>query len=1700
MRTRFWQNVHALVLICVWMSWCSCKEEILCRWKRLTCSSPKTIRVHDVIYGHVVGRNECNTHPQTNCTAPDGFCAVGEKIEGKSWPGGLNPSTTIRPPPCGGSGIYIIVNYSCKEKTTLSGENFALERPTSQSKTEEGGSASRAVDGKAWKNYNSRSCTHTGEDANPWWRVELQQRILVANVKITNRNYHGERLCGFEIRIGDSLRNNGTTNTRCGAQQYIPKNMDGIVSCEPAGVVGRYVTILIPGDRKILTLCEVEVYGTGILGNQNRTKLQLDGSNHPYEGRIVEKGATFCDSKWSFNDANVACVQLGYIGADARHWNNSYFGESDSSSFEKTHNCLGTEGSLMECPRIIDSKKTCEKQNAVSVTCQPYIRLRGSNIPLMGRVEVFHRGIWGTICGYDEGYFRDADARVACRELGFYDVVEHGIWKYPVATGKVWLRFVFCQNDSKSLVFCSHDNWGNTGCSHHWDVYIKCSICRNSLLQDVASFPNSVFNASAAVYPDFGPSSARLYNTHPWCLPESNTDKNQYLEINLPGIFSLSAVATVGGTNLGYVTSYMLSYRVNGYSWKYATVGTQEIIYGNTNDETHNVIRRDLDTAIHAERVRFIPKTWQRAPCMRVELCGQELPRCNPANITAESITSNSVWISWLWLRLPKNNTLHNNYSLTVKTEDRKTQYFNSTELTSVFVPNLSPYRQYFYTVKAIGLTDCFDGNLEFMFRTKQAAPSGPPTGIHVKHLNSTSVRISWLRPEANQQNGIISSYQLCYSDKNLQNNCSAMGNVSHINTGEISATLQQLEPGVVYYFRIRANTTAGAGPYSKEYRMITSSGDFHQSEDVNTTANSFAVQFQQPKRDFRYVQIIVMQLEDNHLPKHPRNYTPDKILMLNETAPILKPYVTAEMSVGQVHELKTFVIGDGMNYGRLTKKRRRKAEIFAKRYDENGEQELGDKRTSRSLKATLFYNRPLVPDAFYSAFQRTYINEDTYYSSSWCEPVRTNTKDNENAERMDTSTPGSGALIGIGVGVAVIFIILLILLILFLLKRKKKKMEKTNSRVKIIERNQSIGNLQGEVEYENYNDSNQYMAMDDLDAGDRDTDSETDAAGDNPVNYDNTDTLYGNAKVTETRDPFRMVPAEEFQSYVQDLKKNDNFGFDNQFKELPQGISYPCTIAKSPENKSKNRYGNIVSYDDALVTLTDNGQVSYINASFITGVKPRSYIATQGPTTKTVSTFWEMIWEQECSIIVMLTNLKEKEKVKCAKYWTESSKAFGKIFLTFQGKELFPYYVIRKFLLEKDESERYVTQFHFTAWPDHGVPKYPTQLLAFQHALRSPGVEINGPIVVHCSAGVGRTGTFIAIDHSLENFFHQDQRSVDVFHIVQEMRKCRVNMIQTLEQYILVHEAILEFILFGFNELEGNALEHAIQQLKKTNPSTKQTGFAEIFQRLRSFSPVLTKQECKTATLDRNSCKNRTKEICPADFARVTLSSSISSSDYINATFVDGFQQKNAYIATDCPLANTFDDFWQMIYEQRSPLVVMLNNWKEGREKYTEYFPTEEGYTTKYGNFYVRLDEQVSDKAIIFRKFSISMSSNFESPNVVRHFQYTQWPKRTVPDKPDDILQLIHTIQTAQRKNTQGPMVVHCGNGAGRTGTFVTISICMERLKIEQRVDVFQCIKLIREHRPQFVENELQLQFCYEVLAKFIESFEGYSNFLATD
>ncbi|XP_067833131.1 receptor-type tyrosine-protein phosphatase kappa-like, partial [Heptranchias perlo] len=229
----------------------------------------------------------------------------------------------------------------------------------------------------------------------------------------------------------------------------------------------------------------------------------------------------------------------------------------------------------------------------------------------------------------------------------------------------------------------------------------------------------------------------------------------------------------------------------------------------------------------------------------------------------------------------------------------------------------------------------------------------------------------------------------------------------------------------------------------------------------------------------------------------------------------------------------------------------------------------------------------------------------------------------------------------------------------------------------------------------------------------------------------------------------------------------------------------YSCIIAQELQNKTKNRYLNILPYDHSRVVLRSKGPADgFINASYIDGYrKPNYYIATQGPLVETIADFWQMIWQENSSIIVMLTNLTEQDKSKCEQYWPEQipSQTYGEFTVTFTGLEpqSTKQLIIRDFLLHKGGSDRprTVRQFHYRDWPDHGVPRH--QIAIYRLIKRiNQSSRHTGPIVIHCSAGVGRTGTFIAIDYLLT--MAEEEGKVDVFQCVENMRRKRANMVQT--------------------------------------------------------------------------------------------------------------------------------------------------------------------------------------------------------------------------------------------------------------------------------------------------------------------------------
>ncbi|XP_049319845.1 receptor-type tyrosine-protein phosphatase H isoform X2 [Astyanax mexicanus] len=300
---------------------------------------------------------------------------------------------------------------------------------------------------------------------------------------------------------------------------------------------------------------------------------------------------------------------------------------------------------------------------------------------------------------------------------------------------------------------------------------------------------------------------------------------------------------------------------------------------------------------------------------------------------------------------------------------------------------------------------------------------------------------------------------------------------------------------------------------------------------------------------------------------------------------------------------------------------------------------------------------------------------------------------------------------------------------------------------------------------------------------------------------------VFGNSKSKSVEhnlpsDKYKPIPLKKFPEHFISLSRDDNRGFSVEYEDLGTvGTDQSRAAALFPENKSKNRFTNVLAYDLSRVKLTqqDGPDSDYINANYMPGYNrnSRQYIAAQGPLPCTISDFWRMVWEQKSTAIVMLTNCVENGRPKCEQYWPldYTPCIYGNLLVTIQSEHKEKSWTLREFVVRnKDTSEeRRVMHFHFTAWPDHGVPAGTDELIQFRELVRHhiERFPTSGPTVVHCSAGVGRTGTLIALDTLLQQLVKEE--AVNIAACVHHMRLNRPLMVQTESQYVFLHQCIMD-------------------------------------------------------------------------------------------------------------------------------------------------------------------------------------------------------------------------------------------------------------------------------------------------------------------
>ncbi|XP_071498430.1 receptor-type tyrosine-protein phosphatase delta-like, partial [Diadema antillarum] len=1119
------------------------------------------------------------------------------------------------------------------------------------------------------------------------------------------------------------------------------------------------------------------------------------------------------------------------------------------------------------------------------------------------------------------------------------------------------------------------------------------------------------------------------------------------------------------------------------------------------------------------------------------------VPAGTPMNVTAEARSSSTIFVSWDPPLVEERNGVITKYTVRYSASSAM-EMSNRTTATSIVLGGLSPNTEYYVEVRAHTSIGGGPYSTKDIATTMREAPSSAPLNLRCSEPGGTNIEVKWNPPSNVPSSGPGYNYVVFHTTSADAFSEGRWGRP--ISAGSRTRTeLHGLQEETTYYIAVKLQTPEGNSPISDTISCMTGTSAPTQPRGFNAEVfsdNTIRLVWTEPAdipgelKDYvisfrtsprfrkehptyydsgRDIEILATE---NHLTLAGQMFKSNMEYQFNITArqelaegppaiilvqtkvqalqsvptPAVENYTmtgnTIKVSIPQVgfqgalldfmyviviplgldengtplgpaispNDIKTSQLLGGARARRSLRDRRQSTTggepyITAKL--------MGDKLPSSFVigdnsEINGFKNKPLEQGKYYVFFTRAVVlNEnqtELETSSPYSAPVKAEpAPPSPTAQaKQDNLTLYIAAAIG-----GIVVILLVVLLIVFIVRRREPHPQSPSKRKETVE-----SNLADPVEMRRLN-------------------YQTPAMMSHPP-----------------------IPVSQFSEHIERLKANDNMLFSQEYESIEPGQQFTWDHSNLETNKPKNRYANVIAYDHSRVILSPVEGLpgsDYINANYCDGYrKQNAYIATQGPLLETMADFWRMVWEQRTNTIVMMTKLEERNRVKCDQYWpSRDQEKYGFIQVTLLDTTELATYTVRSFALinlkNRTMEKREVKQFQFTAWPDHGVPEHATSVLAFVSRVKSCNPPDAGPIVVHCSAGVGRTGAYIVIDSMLERIKHE--KTVDIYGHVTCLRAQRNYMVQTEEQYIFIHEALHEAVASGNTEVPARNLYGHIQKLTALEPGETITGMENEFKRLASQKAQPSR--FVSANIPANKFKNRLLNIQPYEGNRVCLQPirGVEGSDYINASHIDGYRQRNAYIATQGPLAETTEDFWRMLWEQNSTIIVMLSKLREmGREKCHQYWPAER--SARYQYFVVDPMSEYNMPQYILREFKVTDARDGQS-RTIRQFQFTDWPEQGVPKSGEGFIDFIGQVhKTKEQFGQEGPITVHCSAGVGRTGVFITLSVVLERMRYEGIVDMFQTVKMLRTQRPAMVQTEDQYQFCYHAALEYLGSFDHYT------
>uniref|UniRef100_A0A3B3DVJ4 protein-tyrosine-phosphatase n=1 Tax=Oryzias melastigma TaxID=30732 RepID=A0A3B3DVJ4_ORYME len=1123
-----------------------------------------------------------------------------------------------------------------------------------------------------------------------------------------------------------------------------------------------------------------------------------------------------------------------------------------------------------------------------------------------------------------------------------------------------------------------------------------------------------------------------------------------------------SVTITWDSGNPDPVSYYIIQYRAKSPDSKYETVDSITTtrysiggLYPNTEYEV---------------RVSAINTIGQGPPSEPVETrTGEQAPASPPRNVNAQILPQNTMMVTWEEPEEPNGQIKGYRvyYTMDASQPINLWQIHNVQDSVITTIRSLTPHET--YTIKVLAFTSVGDGPFSPPIQVKvvQGVP-GQPSKFQVGAVSDTSIELTW---EPAHDKEAIRRYELRYRESSVGNQMKKTFDPTK------SYVVESLRPNTEYYFSLAAISDKGIGAFTNEILQKTLQANVPKNFTVKWATKTTVVlgwKFSErsPYKCIEYVhqKKDVDARELKAFIKGLRHNTTYEFKVTCQESTSGGPQHRVVARTAPLLQIKKPTVSERENVLMMS---------FSPVNTKDQLLRVASKHRSRRQLAQLDQRDAYITACFKQLPLSFVVGADNRHNSCENKPLEPGQQHvffllaELNATKMFATSPYTDTVMSpelvvdlpaehdetqlwvVGPVLAVVFIICIVSAILLYKNHKRKESE---PRTKCLLNNADIT-----------------------------PHHPTDPVEVRRINFQTPGML--------NHPP---IPISELAEHTELLKANDNLKLSQEYESIDPGQQFTWEHSNLEVNKPKNRYANVIAYDHSRVILAPIEGITgsdYINANYIDGYrKQNAYIATQGPLPETFGDFWRMVWEQRAATVVMMTKLEEKSRIKCDQYWpSRGTETYGMTQVTLLDTIELATFCVRTFSLHKNGSseKREVRQFQFTAWPDHGVPEYPTPFLAFLRRVKTCNPPDAGPIIAHCSAGVGRTGCFIVIDAMLERIKHE--KTVDIYGHVTLMRSQRNYMVQTEDQYSFIHDALLEAVACGNTEVAARSLYSYIQKLAQVESGEHVTGMELEFKRLANSKAHTSR--FISANLPCNKFKNRLVNIMPYETTRVCLQPirGLEGSDYINASFIDGYRQQRAYIATQGPLAETTEDFWRMLWENNSTIVVMLTKLREmGREKCHQYWPAER--SARYQYFVVDPMAEYNMPQYILREFKVTDARDGQS-RTVRQFQFTDWPEQGVPKSGEGFIDFIGQVhKTKEQFGQDGPISVHCSAGVGRTGVFITLSIVLERMRYEGVVDIFQTVKMLRTQRPAMVQTEDEYQFCYHAALEYLGSFDHYA------